>query len=84
MVAWGGRMRLQPLSHAMQEDPQGNLGQSLTEDCKLLSIVAIYIWPLCEREAEDPHSTPAQHQPGVNVSQGLNLHKVPQFQVFQM
>lgn len=30
-------MRLQPLSHAMQEDPQGNLGQSLTGDCKLLS-----------------------------------------------
>lgn len=30
-------MRLQPLSHAMQEDPQENLGQSLTEDCQLLS-----------------------------------------------
>lgn len=30
-------MRLRPLSHAMQEDPQENLGQSLTKDCKLLS-----------------------------------------------
>lgn len=28
---------LWPLSHAMQEDPQENLGQSLTEDCQLLS-----------------------------------------------
>lgn len=57
-------MRLQPLSHAMQEDPQGNLGQSLTEDCKLLSSSGnLYLAFVCEREAEDPHSTPAQHQP---------------------
>lgn len=52
-------MRLQPLSHAMQEDPQENLGQSLTKDCKLLSSSG-NLYLVLEREAgEDPHLTPS-------------------------